>query len=139
MEWNSDFSTDLEFAKQAEKYTKIELKKKYPNTKRITGYHKEYDIIVPEVDKTIEVKSDRRTKETGNLFIEYESRGKPSGISTTKADVWFYYIEPTDFKQLIMIRTDVLKKLIKDNKFQKVKGGDNNTSWGYLIPKDKVL
>ena len=29
MEWNSDFSTDLEFAKQAEKYTKIELKKKY--------------------------------------------------------------------------------------------------------------
>ena len=115
MEWNSDFSTDLEFAKQAEKYTKIELKKKYPNTKRITGYHKEYDIIVPEVDKTIEVKSDRRTKETGNLFIEYESRGKPSGISTTKADVWFYYIEPTDFKQVIMIRTDVLKKLIKEN------------------------
>ena len=62
MEWNSDFNTDLEFSEQAEKYTKIELKKRYPNTKRILGYHKEYDIIVPEVNKTIEVKSDRRTK-----------------------------------------------------------------------------
>ena len=138
MEWNSDFNTDLEFSKRAEKYTEIELQKKYPKTKRITGYHKEYDIIVPEVDKTIEVKSDRRTKETGNLFIECESRGKPSGISTTKADVWLYYIEPKDFKQVKIVRTDVLKKLIKDNKFRKVKGGDNNTSWGYLIPKDKV-
>ena len=33
MEWNSDFNTDLEFSEQPEKYTKIELKKRYPNTK----------------------------------------------------------------------------------------------------------
>jgi hypothetical protein len=39
-------------------------------------------------DSTIEVKSDRMARKTGNVFIEVESRGKPSGLSTTLADHW---------------------------------------------------
>ena len=38
--------------------------------------------------KTIEVKFDFACYRTGNFYIEYESRGKPSGIATTKADYW---------------------------------------------------
>ena len=34
--------------------------------------------------KLIEVKSDRLAHKTGNVYIEYECRGKPSGIATTK-------------------------------------------------------
>ena len=39
-------------------------------------------------NKKIEVKTDFQAKDTGNVFIEYKSRGKLSGISTTHAE-WF--------------------------------------------------
>ena len=39
-------------------------------------------------DATIEVKYDLQALETGNVYIEYMSRGKLSGISTTEAK-WY--------------------------------------------------
>ena len=42
-------------------------------------------------DKKIEVKSERDVwQRTGNIAIEYESYGKPSGINATEADYWFH-------------------------------------------------
>ena len=42
-------------------------------------------------DKKIEVKSERDMwQRTGNIAIEYESYGKPSGINATEADYWFH-------------------------------------------------
>ena len=42
-------------------------------------------------DKKIEVKSERdKWQKTGNIAIEYESYGKPSGINATEADYWFH-------------------------------------------------
>ena len=35
---------------------------------------------------TVEVKRDFWTGTTGNIAVEFESRGKPSGISKTKSD-----------------------------------------------------
>ncbi len=49
--------------------------------------------------KKVEVKTDRMTHKTGNVFIEYESRGKPSGIATTDADYWVYKIDEVGFEQ----------------------------------------
>lgn len=40
---------------------------------------------------TIEVKTDRRAAETGNVYIELKVAGKPSGILTTKA-TWFVIV-----------------------------------------------
>jgi hypothetical protein len=49
----------------------------------------EYDLVFGQegemsfadlTNKKIEVKRDRIAHKTGNIFIEYESRGKPSGI-----------------------------------------------------------
>lgn len=37
---------------------------------------------------TIEVKTDFRCQDTGNIYFEYKCKGKPSGLATTKAD-WF--------------------------------------------------
>ncbi len=52
----------------------------------------------------IEVKKDDWTVRSGNIGIEFESRGKPSGIKTTKSDYWchnignyFVIMFPTDF------------------------------------------
>jgi len=42
-------------------------------------------------DKKIEVKSERDVwQRTGNIAIEYESYGKPSGINATESDYWFH-------------------------------------------------
>ena len=42
----------------------------------------------------IEVKKeDWLWERTGNIAIEYECRGKPSGISLTKADFWVHALE----------------------------------------------
>lgn len=74
--------------------------------------------------------------DTGNLFIEYECRGKKSGINVTTA-TWFV----TYFKylnELWFITTDKLKTLINENNFPIGVGGDvGSNSTGYLIPREK--
>lgn len=90
--------------------------------------------------KKVEVKSDRLAHETGRIYIEVYSRGKPSGISTTQADYWIYRIEDKD--TAIIVPVNRLRELVRrnfgyTNKF--VKGGDNDSSLGVLIPLDKLL
>jgi len=42
-------------------------------------------------NKKIEVKSERDIwQKSGNICIEYESWGKPSGIRATESDYWFH-------------------------------------------------
>tara|TARA_R110002020_G_scaffold232609_1_gene444106 strand:- start:20 stop:376 length:357 start_codon:yes stop_codon:yes gene_type:complete len=84
-------------------------------------------------NKTIEVKTDLKASETGRVFVEYESRGKPSGISTSKADYYCFVI--SDFSYII-IKSKELKDKCRQllNTELDVKGGDNNTSKGILLP-----
>ena len=111
-------------------------------------YDLEYGIVEGETwfhnllsNSKIEVKSDRKTQETGNVYIEYESRGKPSGIRTTQAQYWVYKISE---HQAIVISTDELKrklnKLVKEGKAKMgIKGGDNNTSLGILVKVKELI
>jgi len=84
--------------------------------------------------KTFEVKFDEMADYTGNIAIEYESRGKPSGISITKAIYWVQYYGN---KFHIMLVED-LKKELPDITWKDVVGGDvgSNTKI-HLIKKDK--
>lgn len=119
MEYNSDFRYDL-------KYGVVEGESWFHNLVSNSKF---------------EVKSDRLSEQTGNVYIEYESRGKASGIRTTQADYWVYKISE---KQAIVIQTAELKrkiqKLLNEGKARMgVKGGDNNTSLGFLVKiKDLV-
>lgn len=79
----------------------------------------------------IEVKRDLQSHQTGNIAIEYMSRGKPSGITTTESKYWAIILEKTD--TVIIIATERLKKLCKTYG-RKVYGGDNNTSKLILLP-----
>ena len=90
-------------------------------------------------DKKIEVKSERGMwLNTGNIAIEYECYGKPSGINTTKADYWFHNLCVGDevFATLVF-ETKMLKKIINasinENKVRSVSGGDHNASRMYLM------
>ncbi len=93
-------------------------------------------------DKKIEVKSERGMwMKTGNICIEYESYGKPSGIAATEADYWFHNlcIEDNIFCTFIF---DVpkLKQLIDKLDFKKsVSGGDHNASRLWLVNIQKLF
>lgn len=87
----------------------------------------------------IEIKDDSRYSEkTGNVFIEYQSRGKSSGISTTEADYWAIRTSEDSF---VTISTAKLKEIARKYLGTKrdVLGGDNNTSKGILVPRHELL
>ena len=101
------------------------------------GVAKEIELLNIFETKTIEVKYDRKAHITKNIFIEYESRDTPSGISKTHADYYCIII-----KELFhIIPTDILKQ--KCRKYLGTSrdklGGDNNTSRGILLPITEII
>lgn len=91
-------------------------------------------------NKKIEVKTDYGVGDTGNLVVEYASRGKKSGISTTQADYWAFVFAGDYSKDIIvMVKTERLKNLLSKDRFKIVTGGDKGTSKLYLIPKEELL
>lgn len=118
MDFNSDFKYDLRL-----------------------GNESENDLAKTLSNSTVEVKHDKAFPYTGNLYIEYGSRGKPSGISTTHADYWAYKLG----ESWVLIPTDVLRSRLQEFKARcveqdlppsrtwKVRGGDSNTSLGMLL------
>ena len=81
----------------------------------------------------VECKSDSQCKTTGNVFLEYKLKGKPSGLSVTTADWWA--IEYDTDSWLIMPTwrlKEAAKKAYKAGKV--VRGGDCDQSEGVLIP-----
>ena len=96
-----------------------------------------YDIAVERRGTiiTFELKEDFKSRETGNIFIEYSCNRKPSGIRTTKANFYILTVAPKDgtFEDYI-IPTKVLKQMIDDELwFMEASGGDNGTAKGYLF------
>ena len=93
-------------------------------------------------DKKIEVKSERDVwQKTGNIAIEYESYGKPSGINATESDYWFHNLCIGDetFATLVF-DTASLKRIISNlDKKRSVSGGDNNASRMYLLNLQKLF
>ena len=93
-------------------------------------------------DKKIEVKSERDLwQRTGNIAIEYESYGKPSGIDATESDYWFHNLCVGDetFCTLVF-DTKSLKKIINNLDYKRsVSGGDNNASRMYLLNIQKLF
>jgi hypothetical protein len=83
----------------------------------------------------IEVKTEReKWKSTGNIVIEFESRGKPSGIATTEAEYWFHNLAlGNDIVMTLVIPTKILRNYIIQTMPRIVSGGDNNTSRLYLL------
>lgn len=132
------FQKDLATGQEYEKRSLLYLD--YDTYKFIEGYFKEYDLEITKdgVKTTIEVKSDKQASLTGNLAIEYECNKKPSGISTTTADFWIYFIvfPEEDKEEVYKIPLEDLKNLIKG--CRQVSGGDGYRSRMYLLPKSVV-
>tara|TARA_R110002020_G_scaffold23434_1_gene77903 strand:- start:30 stop:440 length:411 start_codon:yes stop_codon:yes gene_type:complete len=93
----------------------------------------------------VEVKTERDIwKTTGNIAIEWQSRGKLSGIATTEADWWAHFLaDGEDTKAIIIMAVPELKKKIKQLKqlgiAQETRGGDNDTSRMVLLPLNQLF
>jgi hypothetical protein len=109
MDYNSDFKYDLK-----------------------VGQIKEQELAEILTDKTIEVKHDLQAMETGNVYVEYKSRGKPSGLSVSEADYYCFCFGETYH----LIKTELLKDRCRKyiSTQRDIKGGDNNTSQGIILP-----
>jgi len=106
------------------------------------GEIREEKIAAMLTDKKVEVKSERDIwQNTGNICIEYESWGKPSGIRATESDYWFHNLCIGDDEYCtIVFKTDTLKKIVdKLDTFKTVSGGDNNASRMYLVNLQKLF
>jgi len=115
MNYNSDFKYDLE-----------------------VGNVKEKELANILENKKIEIKYDLKSNITGNVFIEYESRGKPSGLSTTQSD---YYAFILGNGIIIIIDTDRLKNISRGmiGTSRDILGGDSNTSKGILLKINELI
>ena len=94
-------------------------------------------------DKSIEVKTDFEASETGNVFVEYESRGNKSGIAKTHAD---YYAFLMSNEQILLIEVKRLKEICRSylGSARDVRGGDKDggtvgTSKGIILPITELL
>jgi len=87
----------------------------------------------------IECKRDRKTHETGNVFIEFYCRGKKSGLSVTEAEWWAIGIENKngDIETAILASVPWLKNKCRSLwKTNRVRGGDDNAAQGILLKLD---
>ena len=106
------------------------------------GKIREEQVAEMLLNRKIEVKSERdKWQGTGNIAVEYESYGKPSGIKATESDYWFHNLcIGDDTYATLVFRTDILRNIIDSiDSVRTVKGGDNKASKMYLLNIQKLF
>ena len=129
------FQRDLKIGEKLEHHILKKIQKSYPKARKIEGYFKDYDIYVEELGIRVEVKQDIKSQHTGNYVIETSFNGKPSALSTTKADYWVIY----DGECEIWTTPWRIKKAVKGLKQATFTGkGDTKSKTAYLCPKERI-
>lgn len=137
---NYSFELDLERAKETE--TEIaRIVRKYMGEDVQIDFcdNKDYDlrVLVEGEPFYLEVKEDFMCMNTGNVCVEFECRGKPSGIAVSKAQFFVYKLHESPVrKRYYICSTKTLRKMIEQRAYHRIfeSGGDvgSNTK-GYLF------
>lgn len=133
----SSFHTDLNRGLAIEQKVLDILQNKYPSATLINAY-KGYDIWIPEINKSVEVKYDPMSNKTGNYVVEIEMSGKLSALMTTTASYWVFY----DDNKFLWLRPMDIINCIFQNKLTYVTfsgSGDYNSKKAFLIKKDLLF
>ena len=119
---NNKFDLDLKFGKNREDFVAS---------------------LLNEDRAKIEVKSERDWwSRTGNIAIEVECNGKPSGLTVTQADYWFHILTKGKSNvAMLMFETKKLRKIVKKfNKPEYTKMiGDRKASKCILISLTELM
>ena len=133
----SEFKTSLDIGKIRElmlvNFFRTRGHKPIPIPGKFTGF----DFFLANTKEGYEVKQDWKAHYSGNLVVEIEMYGKPSGLMATTADWWifdtkteFIFISPRKLKDLIVSLNPPLR--IFTGK------GDTQPKKAYLIPVETI-
>lgn len=148
-----NFNKDLEIGKALEDFWAFELENTYNHTNVVSSdcgeVFPDYDLKGEKEGKTYtyEVKYDasayvyaEKRNRPANAFIEYKNmrHNKASGILSSKADYYVYFVRNGADIELYVIRRNVmLNKIFKPNGFPKYTAVEtifDNKSRGMLVP-----
>jgi hypothetical protein len=130
-----NFHQDLKLGQSIEKIAQQRIIKYFDNDISITDINDDnkYDFKISNNER-FEVKYDRMSEITGNIFIEYYCRGKKSGISITQSD--YHIIAFTD-KDMYLIPTERLKEMIINEDY--IRKYSDYIKAGYIFKKSKII
>ena len=138
------FSEDLAFGKAGERAAWLALLES-PKTRQVLDvrddlYFQERDIDFLQLDiknkvNKIEVKTDRKAHETGNIAFETMSNSNDGCLARSEADYIYYYLDATG--EVIIINLPILKGCLGNLKPEEIRMGDN--ARGYLIKIQDLL
>lgn len=140
---NYNFNEDLPVAIKTEEEVGELLKELY-DAKIIKFCNtNKYDILaeIKEKEYSFEIKEDFMSWKTGNVALEFECRGKPSGIQISEASFYIYKIHEKNEIHFYLFKTSILKKMVKEQKyFRVVNGGDKGSnSMNYLFKHETFI
>jgi len=133
------FCNDLVFGTKYEEialneYIDYDKYERPPKEKRLY-----YDFLITKGETLLkyEIKADRMAFKTHNLCIELFNNNKLSGLSSTEADYYIYFIiNNNSVVRVYKIPTEVLKEIVKNREIKS--GGDNRKSKFVLLNIDIV-
>jgi len=84
-------------------------------------------------DSKLELKTDKKCPETGNVFIELSQTSGPSGFNVTESEYWaFQYMDGRFLLIPVSHLRDMVRLACKLN--YRAMGGDDDKQKGVLIP-----
>lgn len=135
----TQFKKDLEIGQTFERLSQDRIIKYYESKYNVIEICEDYryDFKLSN-NMTYEIKYERLSLKTGNVFIEYMAFNKKSGIDKTIAD---YYIIVLPINHLdnhfLLIEVEALKNIISNKKYSR-KHTDKLKS-GYIFSKDEII
>lgn len=110
------------------------------DVKLLSGLLAELDFL-RMTEAKVEVKHDKEGRDTGNLALEFEYKGEPSGIEATEADLWVHWFDKD--RPFLMGKVPQLRALARRYREahpHKVKdSGDGRHAKCVLMPCQYVL
>lgn len=140
---NYNFNEDLPVAIETEKEVAQIMAKIYDARILKFEHSNKYDILarIKGTEYTFEIKEDFMSWKTGNVALEFECRGKPSGINTTEADFYIYKIHGKNGVHFYLFKIENILKMVSDKAwFRVVNGGDKDSnSMNYLFKYETFI
>jgi len=133
----TEFDTSLDIGKQREDQLIAFFQSLGHKPIAIPGKFTGFDFFLANTKEAYEVKQDWKAHYSGNLVVEVEMYGKPSGLMGTTADWWifdtkteFIFITPRKLKDLIVSLNPLLRSFTGK--------GDTQPKKAYLIPVETI-
>ena len=121
----SDFFKDLHESNKTilELFENEDILKNFEK-KLILGKCSSHDL---ELVAKVEIKEDKKVKETNNVAIEFEHNKKPAGISTTGAHFWMFILHTKDGEEIRFVETVKIKDWVRDKKWHRTASGPDGS------------